>query len=513
MAATDEPMLARLDRLDHLLKHFEEIKRYNRTPKSSCASTPSSGTLTSDGQASSVDFSPKSLEKHCRPIDDVIVEIERKGTLMERVAHLEDHILKLGQAMEAEKKKRNVEKAQKEESTKMEERAEKSSFSANCTMCEPEQSKSSDSFESSADNHSWDNMIDMTHLTLETENSSSSLEFAANNDVEGFEKLLDCGSSKVNEIGLYKASFRFEPNAVDLNGLRPFDVIVVAPKLPRLRAFLEELLMSNASNGFILEQKLRMSFSSSPSSSPPLYSSPKSSDLPANPSMERKECPIDPSVPDIKFSIYTTDEFRMFSFKIRPCSSYSHDWTECPFVHPRENARRRDPRKYHCSCVPCPDFRKEELHLFYLSTGSHVSSMHPAAALMGMAAALNVFPGLLNRKVDWSTNMGFELSGRERSPPFELKNIGDYRTFRGSFFGEGIISTRVILCGGVLAGSDELIRTADEKLDAVRRSHGRPSENDAHPYEQVLSASTACLFPDLQLHELSVSRGCLISSI
>lgn len=53
------------------------------------------------------------------------------------------------------------------------------------------------------------------------------------------------------------------------------------------------------------------------------------------------------------------DEFRMFSFKIRLCSrAYSHDWTECPFVHPGENARRRDPRKYHYSCVPCPDFRK-----------------------------------------------------------------------------------------------------------------------------------------------------------
>ncbi|KAA8544596.1 hypothetical protein F0562_022608 [Nyssa sinensis] len=49
----------------------------------------------------------------------------------------------------------------------------------------------------------------------------------------------------------------------------------------------------------------------------------------------------------------------MSSFKVRPCSrAYSHDWTECPFVHPRENARSRDPRKYHYSCVPCPNLRK-----------------------------------------------------------------------------------------------------------------------------------------------------------
>ncbi|KAI5071940.1 hypothetical protein GOP47_0014191 [Adiantum capillus-veneris] len=62
---------------------------------------------------------------------------------------------------------------------------------------------------------------------------------------------------------------------------------------------------------------------------------------------------------DVKSGIYSTDEFRMYSFKVRTCSrAYSHDWTECPFAHPGENARRRDPRRFHYSCVPCPDFRK-----------------------------------------------------------------------------------------------------------------------------------------------------------
>ncbi|KAL7582554.1 hypothetical protein Lser_V15G42188 [Lactuca serriola] len=76
-------------------------------------------------------------------------------------------------------------------------------------------------------------------------------------------------------------------------------------------------------------------------------------------SPEKKEYPIDLSLPDMKNGIYNTDEFRMYTFKIKPCSrAYSHDWTECPFVHPGENARRRDPRKYHYSCVPCPEFRK-----------------------------------------------------------------------------------------------------------------------------------------------------------
>jgi hypothetical protein len=74
---------------------------------------------------------------------------------------------------------------------------------------------------------------------------------------------------------------------------------------------------------------------------------------------EKKEYPIDVSLPDINNGIYGTDEFRMYTFKVKPCSrAYTHDWTECPFVHPGENARRRDPRKYPYSCVPCPEFRK-----------------------------------------------------------------------------------------------------------------------------------------------------------
>ena len=73
-----------------------QIRGYsNRTPKSSCASTRSSGTLTNDGHASSVDFSPRSLEKHCRPINDVIMETELKGTLIERLNHVEDRMIKV----------------------------------------------------------------------------------------------------------------------------------------------------------------------------------------------------------------------------------------------------------------------------------------------------------------------------------------------------------------------------------------------------------------------------------
>ncbi|KAK1290831.1 Zinc finger CCCH domain-containing protein 20 [Acorus calamus] len=56
---------------------------------------------------------------------------------------------------------------------------------------------------------------------------------------------------------------------------------------------------------------------------------------------------------------YATDEFRMYEFKVSRCArGRSHDWTECPYAHPCEKARRRDPRKYHYSGTACPDFRK-----------------------------------------------------------------------------------------------------------------------------------------------------------
>ncbi|XP_057788716.1 zinc finger CCCH domain-containing protein 29-like [Salvia miltiorrhiza] len=75
--------------------------------------------------------------------------------------------------------------------------------------------------------------------------------------------------------------------------------------------------------------------------------------------VEKKEYPMDATLPDINNGVYGSDEFRMYNFKVKPCSrAYSHDWTECPFVHPGENARRRDPRKFNYTCVPCPDFKK-----------------------------------------------------------------------------------------------------------------------------------------------------------
>ncbi|CAN8267603.1 unnamed protein product [Cochlearia groenlandica] len=55
---------------------------------------------------------------------------------------------------------------------------------------------------------------------------------------------------------------------------------------------------------------------------------------------------------------YAGDHFRMYEFKIRRCNrSRSHDWTDCPFSHPGEKARRRDPLLYNYTGEVCPEFR------------------------------------------------------------------------------------------------------------------------------------------------------------
>ncbi|CAI8607506.1 unnamed protein product [Vicia faba] len=368
----------------------------------------------------------------------------------------------------------------------------------------------------------------MKTLTVNTEDSFSNLlEFASNNDIEGFNLLLHKeGASSINEVGIWfgrqngskkivmdyktplmvaatygsidvmklilsypEADVNFacgvnkstalhcaacggsvnvvdavrvlvsagaDVGCVDGNGNLPVDVVVVPMMMESVKAVLEELLLDNGSdNGSVgedafsgpvsvdgsslgsFENGMLLPMPYSPSVSPP-------SPVVDLKFTEKKEYLVDPSIPDIKDSIYASDEFRMFSFKVRPCSrAYSHDWTECPFVHPGENARRRDPRKFHYSCVPCPEFRKgtcrrgdlceyghgvfecwlhpaqyrtrlckdgtscnrrvcffahvaEELRPLYPSTGSAVPSPRSSGSalnVMDMAAAMNLLPG------------------------------------------------------------------------------------------------------------------------
>ncbi|MBA0759811.1 hypothetical protein Gotri_022636 [Gossypium trilobum] len=336
----------------------------------------------------------------------------------------------------------------------------------------------------------------MNHLTVATEDTFASLlELAANNDVEGFKRSMEHDPSGVDEVGLWYGRQKGSKQMVneertplmvasmygsidviklilsssdaDVNRLCGRDKSTalhcaasggadnVIDVLGAVKSTLEELLaiegsgfdwnsqlaaVANSDSFPLLPLKENGSLSSGSDS--PMKSKPI--DAPISSASEKKEYPIDPSLPDIKNSIYSTDEFRMYSFKVRPCSrAYSHDWTECPFVHPGENARRRDPRKFHYSCVPCPDFRKgtcrrgdmceyahgvfecwlhpaqyrtrlckdgtscarrvcffahtaDELRPLYVSTGSAVPSPRSStsgATAMDFAAAMSLLPG------------------------------------------------------------------------------------------------------------------------
>lgn len=45
--------------------------------------------------------------------------------------------------------------------------------------------------------------------------------------------------------------------------------------------------------------------------------------------------------------------------QVLPCSKrFVHDWTVCPFAHPGEKAKRRDPRVFSYTGVACPEMKK-----------------------------------------------------------------------------------------------------------------------------------------------------------
>ncbi|GJY18483.1 zinc finger CCCH domain-containing protein 30 [Tanacetum coccineum] len=214
----------------------------------------------------------------------------------------------------------------------------------------------------------------MKRLTIESDDTSATLlELAANNDIDGFTKLLDhdptsvdrvgrwyvhqkeskkivhenrtplmvaslygnldvmkkilslsrynvnqytgsdqttalhcaasCGSLNAVEAVKLLLSKRADPNLMDADSLLPMDMIFASSEFPDLKGTLQELLRTN-------DDISRMN----------------------------------QFVADIEKSLYLKDEFRIFSYKVTPCSRpYFHDMTACLFVHRGDNARRQDP--------------------------------------------------------------------------------------------------------------------------------------------------------------------------
>ena len=81
--------------------------------------------------------------------------------------------------------------------------------------------------------------------------------------------------------------------------------------------------------------------------------------VPAQPAPRLAEPPPSRTRPCIiPFRSAPDGSFRA-SYQVRRCTkARAHDWTECPFTHPGEKARRRDPRRFAYCGTACPDFRK-----------------------------------------------------------------------------------------------------------------------------------------------------------
>ncbi|KAL0429266.1 UNVERIFIED_CONTAM: Zinc finger CCCH domain-containing protein 24 [Sesamum radiatum] len=361
-------------------------------------------------------------------------------------------------------------------------------------MCSgPERSNSNSSTTQVAADKKTNNMKDLNKLSVETEDSFSSLlEYAANNDIDAFKRSIELDLSAVDEAGLWYVrkkglkqitqeertplmvaatygsidvlklivalpevdlnrscgkdkwtalhcaasggsmnafevvklllSAGADPNIEDVTGRRPVDVLVVPPKLPGAKAALEDLLINNSSDGSVGGCNLRVSLSSSNASSPVLSLSPESgspcspsdsassptapkfSDSAVNSVSEKKQYPVDPSLPDIRNSIYSTDEFRMFSFKVSLARGPILMIGLSVLLFTLEKKCRRTQgntitvvylvlilERVLVGVGTC-----DELRPLYVSTGSGVPSPRSAASaasFMDMAAALSLLPG------------------------------------------------------------------------------------------------------------------------
>ncbi|BDA47830.1 probable zinc finger CCCH domain-containing protein 50 at N-terminal half [Coccomyxa sp. Obi] len=57
--------------------------------------------------------------------------------------------------------------------------------------------------------------------------------------------------------------------------------------------------------------------------------------------------------------LFKSDDFRIFCMKVLPCSKRScHDWQQCPYAHPGEKAKRRDPRVHTYTGIACPNMKQ-----------------------------------------------------------------------------------------------------------------------------------------------------------
>ncbi|KAI3811706.1 hypothetical protein L1987_21435 [Smallanthus sonchifolius] len=186
------------------------------------------------------------------------------------------------------------------------------------------------------------------------------------------------GSLNAVEVVKLLLSAGADSNLIDVNGLRPVDVIVVSPKFPGMKKTLEELLGVGEGEMTVLPL-----LGPGPEQEPESEPSPEL-DLTCNDL--KREYPIDPSLPDIKNSIYSTDEFRMYSFKVFEC-----------WLHPAQYRTRLCKDGPGCNRRVCFfAHTRDELRPLFVSTGSVGLSPRSTAGpgALDFAANMTLMPGM-----------------------------------------------------------------------------------------------------------------------
>lgn len=91
-------MMARVDRLDLVLSYLEELHDHHRHSSNMSSSL---STLSADDSSS-----PRgSWRRSCRPAKEVLEEAHVKGSLVDRIAFLEDRVLKMEEITPERKEK------------------------------------------------------------------------------------------------------------------------------------------------------------------------------------------------------------------------------------------------------------------------------------------------------------------------------------------------------------------------------------------------------------------------
>jgi hypothetical protein len=93
-------MMARVGRLDLVLGYLEELHHHRGLGRGSNAMTSSSSLSTATTNPSAESSPRGSWRRTCRPAKEVLDEAHAKGSLVDRIAFLEDRVLKMEDDME-----------------------------------------------------------------------------------------------------------------------------------------------------------------------------------------------------------------------------------------------------------------------------------------------------------------------------------------------------------------------------------------------------------------------------